>query len=709
MATLTTLASFNGDNGAHPIYGSLVADQNGDLFGTTLSGGATGDGTVFELVNTGSGYTFQTLASLDYASGSAVFAGLAIDAAGNLFGAAQSGGAAGYGAVFELANTGSGYSLQTLASFSGANGAYPTGGLVADANGNLFGTTQSGGANSQGSVFELVNTGSGYVEQTLVSFDFNDGAAPTGPLITDSHGNLFGTTLQGGSGNVGTVFELVNTGSGYSLQTLATFSGANGSYLYAGLTADAQGDLFGTTYSGGAYGYGTVFELVNTGSGYTFQTLASLDYNTTGGYAMAGVSIDAHGNLFGAALAGGAGGFGTIFELVNTGSGYTLQTVYGFSGSDGAQPKSAPIVDASGNLYGTTAGGGPDGGGTVYEISFGTSQGGGSGEQAALAVTVNGGSGTPIGEAGSTHVGFTVAGMVASDTGTVTFTDQANHTVTVQVIGGQTHYSADFSTLTDGDISASLQVATNAGGDSFTPVAGNTVALDTVAPAQPSAPIDASVTGGYVNAAHDTAAQTISGTAEAGAGVVIYDNGTQVGAVTADNSGAWSWQAGALADGAHSITVTATDLAGNISAASDALAFTVDTTVAQPAAPADASVSNGYVNAAHNTAGQTISGTAEAGASVAIYDNGAQVGAETADGSGAWSYQVGALGDGTSHSFTVTQTDAAGNTSAASDALSFTVDATAPAKPGAPADASEAGGYVNAAHDTADQTIGGAT
>jgi uncharacterized repeat protein (TIGR03803 family) len=720
MATLTTLESFagTGADGASPGYGSLLMDANGNLFGTTLSGGTNGGGTVFELVNTGSGYTYQSLAAFDGASnvsGNSPFAGLTMDSSGNLFGVTEGGGSAGSGTVFELVNTGSGYSSQplTLATFTGPNGADPTGTLVADANGNLFGTTQSGGQYGYGSVFEMVHSGSGYSQPVVLSsFNFNNGAAPTGPLIVDANGDLFGTTAQGGPGSQGTVFELVNTGSGYGQPlTLASFDGSNGSYLYAGLTADAQGDLFGTTYSGGANSSGTVFELVHSGSGYTFETIANLDYNVTGGYVIGGVSVDAQGNVFGTTDAGGANGFGTVFELVHGASGYSLPlTVYAFGGADGAMPESSVILDANGNLFGTTSGGGASGSGTVFELSPSAPNDGGAAEQANLAVVVNGGSGNPIGAAGESAVAFSVAGMLTGDTGVVTFTDAANHTVTVNVAAGQTHYTADFSTLTDGAISASLQVATNSAGDSFTPVAGNVVTLDTVAPAQPGAPTDAAVIDGYVNAANNTAGQTIGGTAEAGASVAVYDNGTQVATVLADNSGAWSYQVGALANGAHSYAVTATDAAGNVSAMSAALSFTVDTGApSQPAAPSDAAVSNGYVNAAHDTAGQTIGGTTEAGASVAVYDNGTQVATVVADGTGAWSYQVGALADGSVHSYAVTATNAAGNASPMSAALSFKVDTVAPGQPAAPTDASVINGYVNAAHDTADQTIGGQT
>jgi uncharacterized repeat protein (TIGR03803 family) len=717
MATLTTLESFNGGaEGGDPGYGPLLMDANGNLFGTTLSGGTGGGGTVFELVNTGSGYTFHLLASFaatDTVNGNTPFAGLTMDATGNLFGVTQAGGANASGTVFEIAYTGSGYGdIQTLAWFTGTSapnlGANPTGSLLADADGNLFGTTQSGGDNGWGSVFEMVNTSSGYSLKTLWSFKYSDGAAPTGPLIADADGDLFGTTQGGGAGGQGTVFELVNGASGYTLKTLASFgatgSDSTGSFLYAGLTADARGDLFGATYSGGDHGYGTVFELVNTGSGYDFRTIASLDLDTNGGYIIGGLTVDAQGDVFGTALAGGSGGFGTVFELVPGASGYSLVTVHAFSGADGVMPEGGLLLDAHGNLYGTTTGGGDYSAGTVFEIAAAAPDQGGAAEQAALALKVNGGPGNPIGAAGAGAVAFTVAGLETGDTGVVTFTDQANHTVTVEVAAGQTHYAADLSSLTDGAVSASLQVATNSLGESFTPVAGNVVALDTVAPGQPGAPTDGAVSGGYVNAAHDTAGQTLGGTAEAGAAVAIYDHGGLVTTVVADNTGAWVYNLGTLADGSeHSYAVTATDAAGNTSAMSAALSFTVDTLA--PASAVDAATVGG-------DGVTTVSGSAEAGSTVALYDGDVLVGVTTAGTSGAWSYAVGVLADGASHSYTAAATDAAGNTGPAGVALSYTapsapMDTTPPAAPTDLADAAIAGGYVNKAHDTASQSLTG--
>ena len=165
---------------------------------------------------------------------------------------------------------GGAYTPVTLLSFNGSNGNDPDGTLIADAAGDLFGTTIGGGTYGYGAVFELVNHGGGnYTPVTLYSFtDGADGANPYAGLIADAAGDLFGTTAFGGTHGDGAVFELVNHGGGaYTPVTLLSFSGANGANPHAGLIADAAGDLFGTTFEGGTYGDGAVFELVNHGGG----------------------------------------------------------------------------------------------------------------------------------------------------------------------------------------------------------------------------------------------------------------------------------------------------------------------------------------------------------------------------------------------------------------------------------------------------------
>jgi uncharacterized repeat protein (TIGR03803 family)/VCBS repeat-containing protein len=249
---------------------------------------------------------------------------LIADANGDLFGTTEDGGAIGPGTVFALVKSGSTYTLNTLVSFSGASlGGQPTNCLIADAKGDLFGTTQGGGANSLGTVFELVKSGSTYTLNTLVSFNGSNGATPTGPLIVDDNGDLFGATQDGGASNDGAVFELVKSGSTYTLNTLVSFSGSNGAGPTSGLIADAKGDLFGTTQGGGAYGQGTVFELVKSGSTYTLNTLVSFN-GSDGATPIGGLVADANGDLFGTTDWGGANGQGTVFEI--TGSGFVVAT-----------------------------------------------------------------------------------------------------------------------------------------------------------------------------------------------------------------------------------------------------------------------------------------------------------------------------------------------------------------------------------------------
>jgi uncharacterized repeat protein (TIGR03803 family) len=354
--SLTTLASFSGLDGENPVA-PLIMDSGGNLYGTTAYGGTfgytdhvAGDGTVFELA-AGSG-TITTLASFDGTDGQCPVGGPVLDGSGDLYGTTLGGGARGEGTVFELAK-GSG-TITTLASFNGgSNGGYPDAGLIIDGNGNLYGTTLVGGAQARGTVFEVA-AGSDTIT-TLASFDGTDGQLPHSGLIMDGSGNLYGTTLLGGASKDGTVFEVVQ-GSG-TITTLASFNGTDGANPEAALLMDGSGNLYGTTSVGGPHGGGTVFELAK-GSG-TITTLASPG-------SQAGLIMDASGNLYGTTQSGGAYGTGTAFELA-AGSG-TITTLASFRGSEGATPCAGLIMDASGNLFGTTQLGGANGYGTVFEL-----------------------------------------------------------------------------------------------------------------------------------------------------------------------------------------------------------------------------------------------------------------------------------------------------------------------------------------------------
>ncbi|MDB5445627.1 MAG: hypothetical protein JWQ97_944 [Phenylobacterium sp.] len=293
-------------------------------------------------------------------------------------------------------------------------------------------------------------------------------------------------------------------------------------------------------------------------------------------------------------------------------------------------------------------------------------------------------------------------------------TAQANQTITLYDTDGHTilatgatnsagGFSLTTSNLSEG--SHAITAVAQASGLTSSSSAGLVVTVDSTAPDAPTSLADSAITGGYVNQASDTFNQALTGTAEAGATVSVYDGTTKLASVTADAGGAWSYGLGQLSDGPHSLTATATDAAGNTGAASTALTFNVDT--AAPDAPtgvADASIVNGYVNAAQQAA-SALAGAAEAGATVTVYDGSTLLGTTTADSSGTWSYSVSALAEG-AHSLTATATDAAGNTGGASGALSFKVDTAPPAAPAALADGSIVNGYVNAAQQAASALAG---
>jgi uncharacterized repeat protein (TIGR03803 family) len=380
-SALTTLVDFNTASGG-PGYAyadGLIADPNGNLFGVTTWGGSLDEGAIFEIPKTPSGYaTPVTIASFNGSDGSFPYSGVVMDAQGDLFGTTTTGGAFGKGSVYEIAKTSSSTynsSPITLVSFNGSNGSLPAGGLMIDANGSLFGTTELGGSNGGGTVFEVAKSSSGYSSalMTLTNFNGADGATPAGTLIANAAGDLFGTTVNGGNGS-GTVFEIQNTSLGYASTptTLVSFNSSDGALPYSGLVSDATGDLFGTTWAGGL-SFGTVFEIPKTdsASGYASTPSTLVNFSgTNGANPYAGLIIDANGNLFGTTAGGGSSGTGTVFEISKGTSGYssTLSTVANFNGTNGSYPYATLFADGTGDLFGTTWSGGTNNVGTVFGI-----------------------------------------------------------------------------------------------------------------------------------------------------------------------------------------------------------------------------------------------------------------------------------------------------------------------------------------------------
>jgi uncharacterized repeat protein (TIGR03803 family) len=344
--TYTVLHRFTGPDGANPEAG-LIADPAGNLFGTTMFGGPSNSGTVFKLNSTGLTVLYGFTGGAD---GGNPAAGLIRDSVGTLHGTTYDGGAGDEGAVFKLDAAGT---ETVLHSFRGeGDGAFPIAGLIQDAAGNLYGTTQEGGASSQGLVFGLNRTG----ETALHSFtEGEDGGNPSASLIQDSAGNLYGTTALGGALGNGVVFKVETNGTETVLHSFT--GGADGAFPLAGLIQDSAGNFYGTTEFGGAAGQGVVFKLDTTGAETVLYTFTG---GADGGNPVAGLVLDSAGNFYGTTVVGGSAmgpaGHGVVFELDATGAETVLHTFAG--GEDGSQPMAGLIRDLAGNLYGTTFAGG---------------------------------------------------------------------------------------------------------------------------------------------------------------------------------------------------------------------------------------------------------------------------------------------------------------------------------------------------------------
>jgi uncharacterized repeat protein (TIGR03803 family) len=257
-------------DGTYP-YGALIFDSSGNLYGTTAGGGPSFSGTAYELKRGVNGqWTESILHNFNFGDGTSPNAGLVFDSAGNLYGTAFSGGKFGFGTAFELTPTAAEkWTLKVLHNFDGHNstGDGPYGTLMFDKAGNLYGTTVFGGYYDSGMVFKLTPNASGKWPETVVhSFQPSnwDGGNPYGGLIIDAEGNLYGTTNQGGRYNYGTVFELTpKAGGGWSEKLLHVFNNndKDGYYSYCTLLSDTAGNLYGVTYQGGTHNSGTVFKI----------------------------------------------------------------------------------------------------------------------------------------------------------------------------------------------------------------------------------------------------------------------------------------------------------------------------------------------------------------------------------------------------------------------------------------------------------------
>jgi uncharacterized repeat protein (TIGR03803 family) len=364
----TVLHQFTRSDGANP-YASLIVDGAGHLYGTTTYGGASDDGTVFTVKTDGSAFAVLHSFAGGAADGANPYGAPILDGSGNLHGTTSAGGASGDGTVFTMTTGGDDFTL--VHSFAGGatDGATPYGSLVRDASGNLWGTTNSGGTSDEGTIFMIDGGGTLTVVHSFTG-GASDGARPHVALILDGAGNLYGTTYSGGTSNDGTVFTIDAAVSTFTV--LHSFAGnpTGGAHPEASLVLDGAGNLYGTTSYGGAADTGAVFTVTTAGTG--FAILHSFAWGgTEASHPYPSLVLDGSGNLYGTTYAGGHSSSGVIFTLKTDGSGFTVLHSFAGGEADGANPYGALVLDGSGNLYGTTSGGGASGEGTIFTITTG--------------------------------------------------------------------------------------------------------------------------------------------------------------------------------------------------------------------------------------------------------------------------------------------------------------------------------------------------
>ena len=363
--TESVLYNFTGTpDGANP-YSSLTF-QGGNIFGTTYKGGLYGSGTVFELTPNGTGgwqesvlYNFCPAAPSCADGQNPMFTKVIFDALGNLYGAAFNGGALGNGVIFQLSPSGSTWNYNVLYSFKGQpDGANPVNGLAMDAAGNIYGAAYSGGGGDNGGVFQLSpSTGGGWTEQMIASLPTS-----VAGLTIDSSGNIYGTSTTG-------VYKIVPTGNNnWFLSTIFTFAAtAQGTTPNGTPFLDSAGNIYGTTLAGGKNNKGVVYKLTKGTTKYTERILYSFGSNGTAPYG--GVVVDAAGNVYGATTAGGKNGAGVVYELAFNGTTYAEKPLQPFIGENGAVSYSTLVLDSANYLYGTTFYGGSSGQGAVFEVN----------------------------------------------------------------------------------------------------------------------------------------------------------------------------------------------------------------------------------------------------------------------------------------------------------------------------------------------------
>ncbi|MCU1302277.1 MAG: hypothetical protein JWQ87_2561 [Candidatus Sulfotelmatobacter sp.] len=380
-STTQVIYSFTGGKDGEYLDTDLVVDSAGNIYGTTVQGGDFGGGTVFQLSPSGTGWTHTVLYSFTGGTdGGEPYKGVTLDAQGNLYGTAVTGGGGscegGCGVVFKLTKSGGTWTQTVIHYFTGgSDGSGPGSGVTFDQHGHLYGMTPTAGAYGLGSVYQLQpQTGGSWKLHVVHAFTGGDdgSSGSAGRLILDGAGNLYGVATVGGAYGHGVAFEIVRSQTGWTLVPLYAFKDQpDGASPYGGVIFDKAGNLYGTTYYAGVNDVGTVYKLTNANGSWSETVLYSFKGGTDGSSPISTLVRDAAGNLYGTTSDGGTNcACGVIFKVRRNSNGSWTETVpYRFPGAPAsgfAYNGMAP--GPGGKFYGATTHGGPANDGTVYEF-----------------------------------------------------------------------------------------------------------------------------------------------------------------------------------------------------------------------------------------------------------------------------------------------------------------------------------------------------
>jgi len=378
-STTEIIYSFGGGADGEYLDTDVAIDAAGNLYGTSVLGGTFGGGTVWQLSPVGNGWVNTVLYNFTGdADGGEPYKGVTLDAAGNLYGTAVTGGSGscegGCGVTYKLTKSGSTWTQNVIHSFTGADGSGPGSRVTVDNNGNVYGMTPTGGDFGLGTIYALRPKSNGTWAFNVIHHftGGSDGSSGSAGRMVFRGGHLYGAATTGGDFGHGVVFELKPRASGeWGFRTLYAFQDSpDGSFPYGALLFDGAGNVYGTTYYGGDNDLGVAYRLTRNGGSWTEQVLYSFKAGQDGNSSISNLVSDSAGNLYGTTSEGGLGS-GTIFQLTpNQSGGWTETVPHLFANTpDGAFPYAGMVGNRSNVFFGATVHGGADGEGAIYKFT----------------------------------------------------------------------------------------------------------------------------------------------------------------------------------------------------------------------------------------------------------------------------------------------------------------------------------------------------